>query len=95
MIDLYLGKDDKRQGIVRSPEPNVTNRLGTASSYVRSRKTGITETEKQLIKFAEDDLRNALNKTNAFFNEKWKAYRSSIESLDLSPFKETQTFNLN
>ncbi|MEO2050141.1 MAG: hypothetical protein ABGX00_00140 [Allomuricauda sp.] len=95
VIDLYLGKDDKRQGIVRSPEPNVTNRLGTASSYVRSRKTGITETEKQLIKFAEDDLRNALNKTNAFFNEKWKAYRSSIESLDLSPFKETQTFNLN
>jgi len=94
-IDLYLGKDDKRQGIVRSPEPNVTNRLGTASSYVRSRKTGITETEKQLIKFAEDDLRNALNKTNAFFNEKWKAYRSSIESLDLSPFKETQTFNIN
>lgn len=95
VIDLYLGKDDKRQGIVRSPEPNVTNRLGTASSYVRSRKTGITETEKQLIKFAEDDLRNALNKTNAFFNEKWKAYRSSIESLDLSPFKETQTFNIN
>jgi len=47
-----------------------------------------------MIKFAEEELKAALDQTNAFFNEKWKSYRTSIESLDLSPFKETESFNL-
>ncbi len=95
VVALYLGKDDKRQGIVRNPEPTVMSRIQTASRYVNSRKTGITETEKRMIRFAEEDLKNALEKTNAFFNDEWKSYRMSIESLDLSPFKETKSFNLN
>lgn len=95
VVALYLGKDDKRQGIVRNPEPTVMSRLGDASYYVGSRKSGITATEKRMIQFAEEELKAALDKTNAFFNDQWKLYRTSIESLDLSPFKETQTFNLN
>ena len=94
VVALYLGKDDKRQGIVRNPEPNVMSRLGNASYYVGSRKSGITATERRMIKFAEEELKAALDQTNAFFNEKWKSYRTSIESLDLSPFKETESFNL-
>ncbi len=95
VIALYLGKEDKRQGITRNPEPSVVLRLFTAESYVNSRKTGITETETRLVQFAEEELKTALGKTNAFFNEKWKPYRESIESLDLSPFKETETFSLD
>jgi len=94
VVALYLGKDDKRQGIVRNPEPNVMSRLGGASYYVRTRKSGITATERRMIRFAEQELKGALDKTNTFFNEKWKSYRTSIESLDLSPFKETESFNL-
>lgn len=95
VVALYLGKDDKRQGIVRSPKPTVMSRLGNASYYVGTRKSGITTTEKRLVEFAEQELKTALDKTNTFFNEEWKTYKSSIESLDLSPFKETQSFNLN
>ncbi|MBR9854430.1 MAG: hypothetical protein GYB37_07605 [Algicola sp.] len=95
VVALYLGKDDKRQGIVRSPKPTVMSRLGNASYYVGTRKSGITTTEKRLVEFAEQELKTTLDKTNTFFNEEWKTYKSSIESLDLSPFKETQSFNLN
>lgn len=95
VIELYLGKEDKRQGITRNPEITVMQRIGTASYYVATRKTGITATETRLVKFAENELKEALNKTNTFFSDKWKPYQTTIESLKLSPFKETKTFNLN
>ncbi|MEQ5791924.1 hypothetical protein J4E06_12720 [Muricauda sp. NFXS6] len=95
VVALYLGKDDKRQGIVRNPEPNVMSRLGDASYYVRTRKSGITATERRMIQFAEEELKGALDKTNTFFKDAWKSYQTSIESLDLSHFKETESFNLN
>ncbi|WP_343485940.1 hypothetical protein [Allomuricauda sp. d1] len=95
VIALYLGKDDKRQGITRNPEVTVMLRLNTAGFYVGSRKNGITETERRLVRFAEEELKSALDKTNTFFNEKWKSYRESIESLDLSPFKETELFSID
>ncbi|MCK5443233.1 MAG: hypothetical protein KAJ23_15210, partial [Maribacter sp.] len=94
VIALYLGKEDKRQGITRNPEITVMQRIGTASSYVGSRKTGITQTERRLIQFAEEDLKKALQKTNALFEDKWKTYREDISKLDTSPFKETKVFSL-
>ena len=45
LIAMYLGTIDKRQGITRNPEVTVMQRIGTASSYVGSRKTGMTVTE--------------------------------------------------
>ncbi len=95
VVALYLGKEDKRQGITRNPEVTVMQRIGLANRYVYTRKTGITQTEKNLIKYAEDELKSALDKTNTFFNGKWQPYRKAIESVDLSPFKETQTFTIN
>ncbi|WP_373519289.1 hypothetical protein, partial [Pricia sp.] len=94
VVALYLGKDDKRQGITRNPEITVMQRIGTASDYVESRQQGLTETEKKLIRFAETDLKAALEKTNAFFKITWKAYRDAIERLNVSPFKETDTFSI-
>ena len=94
VIALFIGKEDKRQGITRNPEITVMQRLNTAEFYVRTRKTGITSTETELVKYAEDDLKSALTKTNTFFEEKWNPYRQSIEALDLSPFKKTETFSL-
>lgn len=95
LIALYLGKEDKRQGITRNPEITVMQRIGNASFYTRTRKTGITATERRLIQFAEDELKSALQKTNAFFSDAWKAYREDIEKQEVSPFKETKSFNLN
>ncbi len=94
VIALYLGAVDKRQGITRDPEITVMQRIGTARSYTNSRKTGITQTERDLIRYAQAELKSALDKTNSFFNEDWKAYRDTIEKLDVSPFKETKRFSL-
>ncbi len=94
VVALYIGKVDKRQGITRNPEITVMQRIGNASYYSGTRKNGITKTERDLIKYAKDELKMALNKTNSFFTDKWKAYRESIESLEVSPFKETVRFNL-
>lgn len=94
VIALYLGKEDKRQGITRNPEITVMQRIDVASGYVGSRKTGLTKTETKLIRFAEEELKEALQKTNTFFDVTWKPYRASIEALEVSPFKETKTFSL-
>ncbi|WP_299800063.1 hypothetical protein [uncultured Maribacter sp.] len=91
---IYLGKVDKRQGITRSKEMTVMQRLQIARRYVGSRQAGMTATEKQLMQFAKEELEGALEKTNSFFSTNWKAYRSTMESLELSPFKEVDTFSL-
>ncbi|MET7027852.1 WD40/YVTN/BNR-like repeat-containing protein [Sediminicola luteus] len=95
VLALYLGKDDKRQGITRNPEITVMQRIGAASGYVESRQTGVTATEIQLVKYAEEELAKALEATNTFFDDKWKNYKVSIEQLDNSPFKETKKFMMN
>ena len=95
VVAIYIGKEDKRQGITRNPEMNVMTRINNARRYVLSRKTGITDTERQLVRFAEADLKAALDDTNTFFEADWKAYRESIEELDASPFKEVKTFSLD
>ena len=95
IVALYLGKVDKRQGITRNPEINVMQRINTANSYAGSRKTGITATEKKLLSFAEEDLKDALQKTNSFFNDIWKPYKEDIERLEISPFKSVRSFDLD
>ena len=94
VVAKFIGKEDKRQGITRNPEITVMQRIGTATRYVATRKSGVTKTENDLIKFAKDDLKKALDATNIFFEEKWKPYRTKVQQLDLSPFKKTETFTL-
>lgn len=94
-IAKYLGKEDKRQGITRNPEITVMQRIYTANQYVNSRQMGITKTEEQLIKFAETALKKALDDTNAFFNTQWMPFESEMKKIELSPFKEIKTIQLN
>ncbi len=94
VIAIYIGKEDKRQGITRNPEVNVMQRMVTARRYVQSRQNGLTATENTLTQQAKGALQDALNKTNEFFIEDWKSYREEIEKLEASPFKETKSFSL-
>ena len=95
VMALYIGKVDKRQGITRNPEMTVSQRLQNARRYVSSRKSGMTATEKKLIQYAKEDLDSALQKTNTFFSKEWSGYQSTMKSLDVSPFKKTEVFDLN
>ncbi len=95
LIDLYLGKQDKRQGITNSSEVPVTDRIGLASWYVSSRQNGLSATETTLIKHAEDAINDALAKTNSFFNDAWKAYQTKMEAIQTNPFKDIKSFSLD
>lgn len=92
LLDGYLGKVDKRQGITRNPEVTVSQRLRTANYYVGSRFGNQTETEKILIRQFQDALEKAVGETNTFFAKDWKAYKTSMEAINISPFKEIKTF---
>lgn len=95
LIAIYLGKIDERQGITRNLEVTVSQRLGVASSYVRSRFGNQTDTEKQLVNQFKDALKDAISKTNAFFNSDWTQYKKATETIQISPFKETKIFEIN
>ncbi|TYP97541.1 photosystem II stability/assembly factor-like uncharacterized protein [Tenacibaculum adriaticum] len=95
LINIFIGKEDKRQGIIRSPEVNVNQRLRTANGYIRSRFGNLTETENQLVKQFKDALKDALFKTNEFFDKDWSTYKNEVEKIEISPFKKTEKFNLN
>ena len=92
LISLYLGKVDKRQGITRNPEVTVNQRLGVAYRYVRSRFGNQTSTEKQLVNQFKATYAEALKKVNTFFDTDWKTYKTSLEKIEISPFKEVKKF---
>jgi len=95
LIALYIGKEDKRQGIVRNPESNVLTRIRNASRYIRSRQDGITATEKKLLQHAKEELGVAIGQTNTFFKEVWPLLKSKIEAEDASRFKEIQELSID
>lgn len=95
LIDKYLGKVDKRQGITRNPEVTPLQRLGLARSYVSNSQTGITSTETTLIKHAKDALDQLFGETNSFFNEAWKEYQAKMKQIQMDPFKATKVFSID
>ena len=95
IIDRYVGKEDKRQGITNSSYVPVTNRISTASRYSGSRPNGITKTEIVLIQQVKEKLEAVLKETNLFFETDWENYKIEMNQLDLSPFKKTQSYFIN
>lgn len=95
IIAMYIGKEDKRQGITRNPETNVMQRMWTARGYVSSRPDGMTQTENTLLQQAENALKDAIQATNTFFNSDWTTYRTTIEKVELSDFKKTRVFKVD
>ena len=95
IIDRYVGKEDKRQGITNSSYVPVMNRISTASRYSGSRPNGITKTEIVLIQQVKEKLEAVLKETNLFFETDWENYKIEMNQLDLSPFKKTESYFIN
>lgn len=96
LLDIYTGKQDKRQGITRTLDTSINSRIGSASRYVRSRQAGLTLTETTLIQHAKTDLKAALEKTNSFFNETFMPYYQSIIQINMTKAsEEIKTFKLD
>ncbi len=94
LLDGFIGKEDKRQGIVRNPDSSVIRRISNASRYIGSRPFGITSTEEKLLEHVHNDLKTALEKTNAFYEKNWENLKAKIEEVALSEFKPIQRFEI-
>ena len=94
LVDLFLGKEDKRQGIVRNPEQTVMTRISTARRYVYSRPNGITDTEEVLMQHASTATNDAVKQVNDFYKNNWEALQKEIESIELSAFKTVKHFEI-
>ena len=95
LIDTYLGKIDKRQGITRNPEQSVNQRLNSARWYVNSRFGEQTATEVRLTTQFKESLEKALEQTNIFFTNDWNVYKNKVEKITFSPFKKVDSFKLD
>ena len=94
LFKLFLGKQDKRQGITEDEYLSFVKLYYQAYQYVESRQNGITITEKKLIEQTRNKLEDNLKKFNLFFENEWVHYKILLESVKLSKFKETETIKL-
>ncbi|MTI22408.1 hypothetical protein E1176_15355 [Fulvivirga sp. RKSG066] len=94
MVPIVGEDTSDEEGIVRSPIPSISSRIGTASYYIGSSMDVPGDTEKRLVEQAESKLKAHLEEINAFFNTEWKNYREEMEKLELSPFEDYETLSL-
>lgn len=89
---LFLGEKDERQGIVRNSTPHTMTRIQRAEYYVKTRPNGITDTERQLITKAENQLNNALETVNTFYADSWDTFIKVMKNLPLQEKPELKIF---
>lgn len=88
MLDTFMGEEDDRQGITRGTPNSIDNAHGTAYWYTSNALHAPGDTENKLIKRFEDDLAKAMETVNGYFSNSWPEFRSAVEGLDTSPFKD-------
>jgi hypothetical protein len=89
LIVPFVGKDNsKKQGLIRSPKPDIGDRIGTAAYYAGSSMQKPGPTEARLQKQAAEALNTQIALVNKFFAGQWPAYKEKMEGIDLSPFTE-------
>lgn len=95
LFEPFVGEDfSDKQGIVRTPVPDIGDRIRLAYSYASDSFGKPGPTQLRLKKQAEEALKPAIEALNAFFAEEWKTYQESISNLDLSMFEEFHAIEL-
>jgi len=88
LLDIYLGKEDERQGITADQPDNVNSHYGMAYFYISNATHAPTRTEEALVKKFQDSMEEANEKVDAYLDAEWPKYRKAVEALNLSPFKD-------
>jgi len=86
-LDVFVGKEDERQGIVRNRPNAISNYYGAAYGYTSGGMHAPGDTEIKLISKFETELAKGLQMVNGYFNTEWVVFRETVEKLDTSPFK--------
>lgn len=87
LFDAILDKEDKRQGLTRDAQGPVVD-IQTASQYIDGNISPVSETDRRVFKKAEDSVNGVVGRVNAFYEGIWKEYRSMMEKVSLSSFKD-------
>lgn len=86
--EYISGKPGEKQGISRSLAPTVMSRVGEANQGIGSKLTKPGAQELQLIANAEKLIAETVARTNALFENQWKAYRKLVEETKVNLFKD-------
>ncbi|MFT7198012.1 MAG: photosystem II stability/assembly factor-like uncharacterized protein [Marinoscillum sp.] len=87
LLDLYVGKEDKRQGITADQTIHVNYFYGNAYFYLSNGMGVPTKTEDELVQKFQEVMEAANEKTDNYLLGDWETFRSQMINLDLSPFK--------
>ncbi|MBS1758563.1 MAG: hypothetical protein JST23_00465 [Bacteroidetes bacterium] len=87
--EIVNGKTSDRQGLSRSPfDITVMTLIQNAQQSVTSKMVAPGATEEALVVNAEKAIDDFIQKTNAFYSEKWTSFRSLVEGTKVNLFKE-------
>ena len=86
VFDYILGKEDKRQGILYEQTTPVSY-INNAASYIGSSRKPISATDQRVFQHATGQIGKVMDRVNKFYETTWQSYRSSLEKVNLSPFK--------
>ena len=95
VFDYMLGAEDKRQGITSTEFPSPYSFINTALFYTYSSRDPLSDRDNVVFKHAEVKTQEMLDKVNLFYQNQWPSYRSMIEKITLSPFKDYEPINKN
>jgi photosystem II stability/assembly factor-like uncharacterized protein len=86
--EFIVGKTSDRQGITRTSQVTVMNRMQTAQQYIMAKSVAPGEQEQSLVKGAEAYINEALKQVNRFYEKQWKPYKTLAEGTRIPLFRE-------
>jgi hypothetical protein len=95
VFDYILGTEDSRQGITSTEFPDPASYINTAMFYTNTSRDPISARDNVVYEHAEVKTKEILDKVNTFYKEQWPAYRSMMEGVSISPFKDYEPLNKN
>ncbi len=81
------GKKVDKQGLSASLDPTIQSRYYEAYNYIGARLLAPGSFETALVENSEKEIAELAKTVNGFFDTKWKAYQSLVESTKISLFK--------
>jgi photosystem II stability/assembly factor-like uncharacterized protein len=86
--EFISGKASQRQGLGREPGENVMSVIQIANQNIGGKMAAPGPQEEKLVQNAELMINLAVERINAFFENKWKAYRQQAEGTKINLFKD-------
>lgn len=86
--EFISGKTSQRQGLSRSPGETVMSVIQNASQTIGGKMVAPGAQEEKLVQNAEYMIKQAVDQINAFFENKWKAFRRQTDETKVTLFKD-------